>query len=354
MDKESVKRNHIINILRNLHFELFLKKFSPKTVITSQSFDKLTPTQFSLFCYFLFHRLNPESCHLRFRGVFPSRDIQQEAEFRRLAIETINDFADRNPEPLVKLKKIPHIHYQRLSGIVFVEQMFNLSLYVLINYTSKSKFQPATKELCVLDSVDKRKKFVHQQSIVQYQNDLKQSEQQVEVFIKEYEQRIEELNSNLSHLRQYACIDKLQKINENLAIKLSKITDNIRKMLCRWNEILSSNENLRSHNQDQSNLINLSTNFIVKLKETIKEFEYFVRKDDDSKAKWLKTFQHFSLLNETVLKVESKLREISAQFVEIEQEKNEILSHEFAKQLRKRIENHLEPLLNLDLQLKID
>lgn len=34
MDKESVKRNHIINILRNLHFELFLKKFSPKTVIT--------------------------------------------------------------------------------------------------------------------------------------------------------------------------------------------------------------------------------------------------------------------------------------------------------------------------------
>lgn len=293
---------------------------------------------------------------MRFRGVFPSRDVQQEAEFRRLAIETINDFADRNQERLVKLKKIPAIHYQRLSGSVFVEQMFNLSLYIMLIYTSKPKFQPSINELSVFKSINEREEFVRQQYI-EYENNLKQfeqSEQQIELFIKDYEQSVDKISSNLSHLRQYGCIDELKEINENFAIKLSKINDNIEKMLCRWNEILSSNENLRSHNQDPSNLVNLSTNFIMNLKDTMKEFEKFVRNDEDSKAKWLQAFQHFSLLNEIVLKVESKLREISSQFAKIEREKKEILSSEFAKQLHNRIENHVQTLLNLDLQLKID
>nr|XP_027203966.1 HAUS augmin-like complex subunit 6 [Dermatophagoides pteronyssinus] len=358
MDKESIKRQHIVNILKNLNFESFLKKYSPKTVITSQSFDKLTTLQFNLFCYFLFFRINPESCHLRFRGVFPSRDVQQESEFRRLAIETINDFADRNQERLIKLKKIPAIHYQRLSGIVFVEQMFNLALFALFKYTSKQKFQSATKELNEFnDSIDKREEFVRQQSIDEYQNELKQSEEQICLFIKDYQEKITELNSKLSNLHEYGCsLNELKIINENLSIKLSKINDNLQKMLLHWNEILSSNESIRSltNNQDQSNLINLSTTFIWNLSESMKEYEKFVRIDKSNATKWLQTFEHFSQLNETVRKIETKLQEISKKFEKIEQEKMEILSNDLVKQIGNHIENYVENLLNLNFQLKID
>lgn len=171
---------------------------------------------------------------------------------------------------MVKLEKIPPIHYQRLSGLVFVEQMFNLAFYILLKCSAK--LESNNKIELMVNDENKIKELFQQNKknhaeLIEYERKVKCKYEQLAKKLSEFKQK-----NNL--LRNYGTVEDVRSINSHLEKELTNIEHYLSSMINRQQSL----QTIMSPkcNSQASLLSDYQSNFIINFADIFKQYQQFI------------------------------------------------------------------------------
>ena len=216
----------------------------------------MKPLEFRLIYYFLFYLTNRDSTKARFRNVYPSKDIQQETEFRKITVNWLEEIKSKLPG---NVDKIPMIHFQRLSGQQFIELTFKFVVFVLNKEVSKSNSNPPAQDDKSVN-VEQYKQYVS--DFEEKLNDLRKKLDDAQI---ECDENLENVNQKLSHLQsRYHSVEFLEQVSDKLRTQLEADLSYL-KGIIQWSRARKIDNDLTKSLNSSGNQAIISDNNIGKL-----------------------------------------------------------------------------------------
>lgn len=174
----------------------------------------MSSSQFQWLFYFLYYRWDRVKCKAKLRN-FPPKDRTQEAEFRKLIIDWIEEL---RKEPNADIERPPSIVYQRLSGQIFVDHIFDVCAHIFNLYYASQSNMPSSDRL--------------QDSKLE---DIEAQVQAESASIEEAQAKLAQLSTERLHAKLNSQREELQQVlqdvhvdQESLAQEASKLHASIR------------------------------------------------------------------------------------------------------------------------------